>query len=339
ILVYVLAVTVSVMSTCFRPAEASLVAQLAETPEELTAANVCASTFDSVGAFSGPALGALFLAIGGPKVAFAAIAVAYVWSASFVARIPATGRAGLPEHVDETAEGLAAGLRAVRDEPRLKLFIGLYGIQTVVGGAFSVFVVVIALHVLSLGNAGVGFLQAATGVGSVLGAALALGLAGRRRTGGDLALGLVCFGAPLALVAAVPRTWVAVLALGVIGIGNSLVDISAVTLVQRNAPPAVAGRVFGVLEATLVGAIGIGAVVTPLLVHAFGARWALAVVGAVLPVAAALGWRALSVADAGAVVSEERLAAIAAVPFLDVLPLHAKEALASAVEPVELAAG
>jgi len=43
--------------------------------------------------------------------------------------------------------------------------------------------------------------------------------------------------------------------------------------------------------------------------------------------------------DAGAVVPEQQLAAIATVPFLDVLPLRRKEALASALGRLERAAG
>src|SRR4051794_12051102 len=52
-LVYVLATLTSVLGTVFHPAEASLIPVLARTPEELTAANVTSSTFDSVGAFAG----------------------------------------------------------------------------------------------------------------------------------------------------------------------------------------------------------------------------------------------------------------------------------------------
>src|ERR671932_1946670 len=55
LLVYVLAGLVSVSSTAFRPAEAALVPRLAQSPEELTAANVSATTIESIGSFGGPA--------------------------------------------------------------------------------------------------------------------------------------------------------------------------------------------------------------------------------------------------------------------------------------------
>jgi MFS family permease len=337
--VYALAILTSIVSTAFRPAEASLIPRLAETPEELTAANVCSSTFDSIGAFAGPAAGALLYALGGPTLAFVAVSATYLWSASFVARIPRVEQPRRDVHAHEETGGLAAGFRAVRGEPRLRIVIGLYGAQTMVAGAYSVLVVVVALQLLDLGNAGVGFLQAATGVGAVVGALVALGLVGRRRTAADFGLGLACFGLPLLALAALPRTWAAVLALGVLGIGNSIVDVSAVTLIQRTATAAVAGRVFGVLEAAAVGGLAVGSVLTPLLLHLVGARWTLVAAGAVLPVLSLATRRALVSIDTGAVVPEEQLAAIATVPFLDVLPLQRKEALAAALERIERPAG
>lgn len=338
-LVYALAIVTSIVSTAFRPAEASLIPRLAETPEELTAANVSSSTFDSVGAFAGPAAGALLYAVGGPTLAFVAVSVTYLWSAVFVARIPKTEQPQPAAHVHEDEGGIAAGFRAVKSEPRLRVVIGLYSAQTLVAGAYSVLVVVVALELLDLGNAGVGFLQAATGVGAVVGALIALALVGRKRTAADFGLGLACFGAPLLALAALPRTWAAIVALALLGIGNSVVDISAVTLIQRTASAAVAGRVFGLVEAAVVGGLAVGCVLTPLLLHLMGARWTLAVFGAILPLLSVVMRRALTSIDAGAVVPQEQLDAIATVPFLDVLPLQRKEGLAAALERVERRAG
>ena len=85
--VYALAVGASVFGAVFRPAEASLVPLVARSPQELTAANVAASTFDSIGVFVGPALGAFLIAFSGYTAAFAVIAATFAWSALFVLRI------------------------------------------------------------------------------------------------------------------------------------------------------------------------------------------------------------------------------------------------------------
>src|SRR5204863_7017166 len=95
---------------------------------------------------------------------------------------------------------LAAGFRAIGQEPRLRLLIALYGAQCLVFGALGVFVVAIALKLLGLGTAGVGLLQAACGVGALLGAAVSLSLVSRARVATDFAIGLLLSGAPLVLI-------------------------------------------------------------------------------------------------------------------------------------------
>src|SRR5690348_3052712 len=83
ITVYVVATVSTVLGTVFRPAEASLIPLLARSPEELTAANVSASTFESLGVFAGPSIAAFLLALGGPAAAFGFVAGTFAWSALF----------------------------------------------------------------------------------------------------------------------------------------------------------------------------------------------------------------------------------------------------------------
>jgi MFS family permease len=338
--VYVLATLTTILGTVFRPAESALLPVLARSPEELTAANVSANTLDSLGSFLGPALGALLLAFSGPAVVFAIVAGTFAWSAVFVARV----HAPVSESDAETEEsvgfgGLAGGFRAIRSEPRLQLLIGLYGAQCLVAGALGVLVVVTALKLLSLGNSGVGLLEAASGIGSLIGAAVALALVARKRLAGDFALGIVLWGAPLVLLGVFPNKIVALLALGIVGLGNTLVDISAMTLLQRTAPVEVAGRVFGVVESVTIGGLAVGALSVPILVALVGARGTLIAVGALLPVLAVLTWRQLARIDDGATVPEEQLLALRAIPFLAPLPLQSLEFLATRLTPSTLAQG
>src|SRR5207249_5510550 len=84
VVIYAIAALVGVAATAFRPAEAALVPSLARTPEELTAANVAASTIESVGIFGGPALGGILLAVSGPGLVFLVTAGTVLWSAFLV---------------------------------------------------------------------------------------------------------------------------------------------------------------------------------------------------------------------------------------------------------------
>src|SRR4051812_40770309 len=80
IVIYALASLVGIAATPFRPAQAAVTPALAETPEQLTAANVTASSIESVGIFAGPAIGGLLLVAAGPATVFAVTAGALVWS-------------------------------------------------------------------------------------------------------------------------------------------------------------------------------------------------------------------------------------------------------------------
>jgi len=124
----------------------------------------------------------------------------------------------------------------------------------------------VMLDLLDIGNAGLGFLNSAIGVGGLVGVALAFALVGRKRLASDFAVGLILIGLGLGLIGVWPTTVAALLLMGVFGIGNTLVDVSGMTLMQRAAPEEVLARVFGVLESLLLLTVGLGALVAPLLV-------------------------------------------------------------------------
>jgi MFS family permease len=341
--VWALAVCASVFGAVFRPAEAALIPLVSRSPQELTAANVTSSTFDSVGVFAGPALGAFLIAFAGYATTFTVVAATFAWSALFVLRISSAAPERSAEADEETEHGglrsLAAGFVTVGREPRLRLLIGLYDVQCFVAGALGVLIVATAIDLIGIGNAGVGILQSACGVGAVAGAGFAVTLIARSRLGGNLTAGLVLWGAPLIVIGVWPREWVAAVALAVLGIGNTLVDISAMTLVQRTTAPEVAGRVFGVLESSVVASLAVGALTAPALIGLVGTRGALLVVGAILPLLAVATRGRLAAIDDGAHIPLEQIAALRSVPFLTVLPLQTIEYLASRLQRVELPAG
>jgi MFS family permease len=337
--VYGLAALVAVVSTAFQPAQAALIPTLARDPRELTAANVASSTIESVGSFVGPALGGLLLAVTSPGVVFAVTAGAFVWSALNVARIPAT-----PPPRGEVAEEALhrealAGFRAIFAVPSLRLVVALYSAQTLVAGALNVLLIVAAIELLDLGRSGPGLLNSAVGIGGIIGAAVALGLVGLRGLGTAFAFGLVLWGLPLILFGAWPETAAAVLFLGLLGVGNTLVDVSGLTLLQRTASEEVLGRVFGVLESLVVGTLGLGAILAPLLVSLFGVRWSLVATGLLLPVLALVSWARLRGIDERAVLPERELALLRSLPLFAPLAPATLEHLARSLVRVLAPAG
>jgi MFS family permease len=341
IAIYLLAGLVSVVATAFRPAEAALIPSLARTPEELTAANVAASTIESVGIFAGPAIGGLLLAATGPGVVFLVTGAAMLWSALLIAGIrpsAETKERGDREAVSVRDE-LLAGFRTIARERRMRLLVGLFSAQTFVDGMLSVLIVVIALKLLDTGQAGVGFLNSAIGVGGLLGALAAAALVGRSRQAADFGLGIFIWGVPIALVAIWPTQAFVLVLLAVVGIGNTIVDVSGMTLLQRAAPDDVLARVFGVLESVLLLTSALGAIAAPLLLNWLGTRGALIVAGFVLPVVVVPAWPRLNAIDRAAKVPVERLELLRANPIFAPLPGSTLEQLAGALEEVRAPAG
>jgi hypothetical protein len=343
-LVYVLAGITSILGTAFLPAESAALPELARTPDELTAANVARSTIDSVGSFAGPALGGVLLATTDAGVVFFATAGTFLWGGLLVASIGRAGRGAAAEPPAEAERRgfireTTKGFRAIAGERGLRAVVSLYAAQTLVAGALGVLVVVTALDLLERGAGAVGYLNAASGIGGLAGALIAFALVGRRRLATDFGLGIVLWGAPLALIGAWPVMPVALVSLGVLGLGNTLVDVAGLTLLQRSAPPDVIARVFGVLEMLLVATMGLGAILVPLLVDLVGIRWSLVATGALLPVLAALTWRRLLAIDAEGHVPGPELAILGGVPLFAPLSGPALERLASQLEPVQFAPG
>src|SRR4029453_10898701 len=100
-------------------------------------------------------------------------------------------------------------------------------------------------------------------------------LIGRQRLASDFALGLVLWGIPIALIGIFPQPPVALILLAVVGIGNTVVDVAALTLLQRVVPDEVLTRVFGVVQSVFIGTVGLGGILGPPAVAAVGVRRAL----------------------------------------------------------------
>jgi MFS family permease len=334
LLVYGLAVVASIAGAAFYPAQAALLPSLVRTPEELAASNVALSTTSSVGMVAGPALGGALLAVSSPWVVFVVTAAAFLWSAACLARIPADSPAPPEGEAEKVLPALLGGFRAIASEPKLRVVIGLSGGQTLVFGALEVLLVIVALRLLHAGNAGVGWLNAAMGVGGLLGAVAATALVGRKRLAGDLGVGLLLFGFPLALTAAWTNTAFTVVLFAAIGIGNTIVDVSSITLMQRTAEGEVLARVFGVLESLIFVTLAVGALVTPALVAAIGPRPALLVAGVLLPAVLVPLWPRLAAIDASTRVPSAPLELLRAIPLFAQLPPPVLERLAASAAEV-----
>ena len=341
-LVYILSVLVVLAGTAFRPAQVAILPSLVERPEELTAANVVSSTVEGLGYFLGPAIAGVLLTVTGATAVFVFVAIVFGLSTLALVR-PLRLIGGSEEAADQPHESLAeavlAGARTIARNGDLRVLVGLFTGQTLVAGALAVLLVVVAIQLLGTGNAGVGWLDAAVGVGGVLGTFAALNLAGRRRLTPPFLVGIVLWSAPFLLIAAWPTVGVALFAFALIGVGNILVDVAGYTLLQRAVEDAVIARVFGAVQALYYASSAVGALVIPPLVAAAGTRWTLVITGLFLPVLVLIAGARMLQVDRAAAAPAAAVALLRDLPLFAPIPALALERLALHLHPLAVAAG
>ena len=338
--VYALVTLSSAAAVLFRPVHSALLPSLCRTPEELAGANVVRGALDSAATLAGPALSAVLLATGDPGLVLVIAAVASAWAALLMLRVhPDAAPIRDAADADGVVARTLAGWRAVRSRRDLRLLFALIGAQTFMRGAITVLTVVVAVELVGLGEAGVGTLNAALGAGAVLASGAAAFLVGTRRLGPWFGLGVVLWGAPLVVIGLVPTAPSALLMLALVGAGNALIDVAGFTLIARIAPASVLARVFGLLESVVAVTVGLGGVVTPLVISAVGLRPGLVVLGLLTPVLVALAWRRLRALDDDMVRRDAELDVLRGVAILDVLPLPTLETVARQLDHVVVPAG
>src|SRR5919201_1358377 len=339
-IVYALAILLTLVSQAFGPAESALLPTLAGTPEELAAANVASTTIEAAGYFVGPALGGFVLAVSNVQTVYLATAAAFLWSTAMLALI----RLPSAETTEEVVRGswqqeALAGFATIARDWRLRLIVGLFGLQTLVYGGFVVLAAVAAIRLLDLGSPGIGYLNAALGVGGLIGGVVAATLVGIRRLALTFGLALILWGGPILGGGLWANAASAFILIGLAGLGMALSDVAGFTLLQRAVSERVMARVFGVLRSAFFAGAGIGAIVAPALVNAFGIRTALIVTGSVIPALTIPALGMLAHVDRTLTAPAEELKRLRAIPMFAPLPAPTLEALASSLEPVRVGAG
>jgi MFS family permease len=340
--VYVLAIAATIANTPFRSSQAALTPTLAGTPEELTAANAVASGIESVAIFAGPAIAGVLLGITSAAAVFAFTALLVVVSALFVLliRVQYTERPRRELDAGTIAAERLAGFTTLSRNPSLRVMMGLLTAQTTMFGALQVFIVVTAIDLLDLGQSGVGYLNAAIGVGAFVGALAALSLTGTRRLSPAFLVGLVAVSLPLAAIGLWQEAGVALLCLGLMGVANSFVDVAGLTLIQRTVPDEVLARVFGVIQMVWMGAMGIGAALAPALIAWLGVSTSMVVVGLILPGLVLVFGRTVARIDREAAAPDaNELRILVSVPIFTPLPGGSIEHLAARLVPLRVEAG
>jgi MFS family permease len=289
-----LAIVAAGGSAFFYPAMGAYMPSLVRDERELGPANSAWASLQNISYIIGPAVGGILLAVGGVELAFILNAASFLVIIAILWTLPSQGRPGAAAAkaaapvtaggapAAATAGSVAAAIGdepvteaatlpaepvevgpAVASPPKLATvpLAGLGIIQFLagfLGGGLQVLTTVLAIHVLSAGEAANGYLNAAIGIGGLLGAIASGVLVLRRGLGGPLIVGTVVLGIGMFVLGAIPNLLVALIAIGVVSAGALIVDIITTTVFQRIVPDALRGRWTGVFMtvSTISGAAG-----------------------------------------------------------------------------------
>jgi predicted MFS family arabinose efflux permease len=270
--------------TVFFPAEAALTPQLVG-EEDLAAANSLNSMVGNGSVIIGPAIGAVLLALGPPEVTFFINGATFLFSAWAVSQVRSRSRS------TDVTEGGAAGVlkqmsvgfKAMTSNSTAFLLIMFSVAASFLYGTDTVLFVVLSEEKLGSGPEGFGYLLAALGVGGILAAPLVNRLSKSKRLGTVIAVGMIAYGLPTLFMVWVEEPGVAFALQVVRGAGTILVDVLAITAIQRTLAPDLISRVFGVYMGLVLAAISLGAYITAPILGWIGLDSTLTLYGIVFP--------------------------------------------------------
>lgn len=273
-LAFPLVFVITTLASIFRPSLQSSVPAVVP-PDNLVQANSLLSQVESVSFVLGPGLGGVFILIGHPQAAFVVTGLAYTLSAlTFIfIRIPRRELEVRPTEGAWLSQTLA-GFRFLFRENQgvLAAFMMTIAAAGLLSGAFWTLILVLAVQTFHLGGQGTGYLNAANGIGGLLGG-LAVGLLiTRLRLNQLFMVGSAVNFLVVILIGLSPFGAGAFLALIVFGFSDVISQVSGITVIQTATPSELLGRVFGAYESTLVVSMLLGTLAAGPLISLWGPR-------------------------------------------------------------------
>jgi MFS family permease len=334
-------------STFFGPAIAAFLPSLARDESELGPANSAWASLDNLGFVIGPALAGLLIAVGGLTVAFLLNAISFAVVAVVLWRLPSAGAlASAAQQAAASEDETPPAKPSVELWPKLRELArpltGLAVINTVGGfvfGGLGVLTVVIAVDVLQQGDAATGYLNAAVGVGGLIGAVGSGVLVLRRRLGPPLVAGGLVLALGLVFLGWSGSLLPALLAMAVASAGDLVMEVVATTLFQRSVPDEIRGRAYGMMHTLTVSAYAAGSLLMPIMAGLTSTLVVLAGAGIAMAAAVLIGVLLIGPAAIAAVTLDPIRARLLHVPVFAGLPPARLDLAAQRAEIRQVAPG
>ena len=335
-----LAAVVRVAASGQVPAAARLVPMVAGGRDLSHVAARQAAT-DKLMLLAGPAIGGVLLLAVRPDVEILALAV-LVAIAAVISHGLASPRAVLPRQQRMAADPgpIVAPAHA---NAGTGVFVALIALSGFIYGTDTVLLAEFAKVRLHLGDAGYGELFAGLGAGGLLAAPVVNRLAREHRLAGWLSLGLIAYGLPSVLIAHSHDAFPVVVLEALRGAGSLTVDVVALTQLQRIVLPQGIPRLTARLTATVFGAVAVGALTTPVLLHALRTTGTFSLLGVIPPAFALVAYPTLRRCDVRTTRRYAelggRIAVLEQLGLLEATSRPVLERLAADVTDVEVPAG
>jgi hypothetical protein len=192
---------------------------------------------------------------------------------------------------------MAVGLRTMLSLRAARTLVAFCALVCFVYGTDTVLLVGVSQHRLHTGAEGFGYLLAGIGLGGILMALAVNRLASSRRLAPVIIAGVAGYCLPTALLTVIHSPGIAFAVEVLRGASTLVVDVLAVTSLQRAVAPEQLARVFGVFYALILGAIAVGTVITPEVVSLAGLNTSLLIMAAAPFAVGLLGFPALLAID------------------------------------------
>lgn len=344
VLALVFAGLTAASNVVYDPAVAATIPSVVD-EQELVAANALNGTIDNLVVIAGPAIGAVLLALSSPVWVFAINGASFAAAAVIVSRMRARSR---PVDVSEGGTAgllrqMTLGARTIARLPAARTLVAFSVLVSFVYGTDTILFVGVSAHRLGTGAQGFGYLMAGLGIGGIAIALAVDRLARSRRLAPIITAGTVGYCLPTALLTVIHSPELAFAVQIVRGASTLVVDVLAITALQRAVPSDQLARVFGTFSALFIGAIAIGTVVTPAVVSALGLNAALLIMAFGPSAIGLLGWPALTSVDRRSAARAEALAVrVAMLEGLDIFAAASRpvlERLAAVASEVTFGSG
>lgn len=263
------------------PARQSLVPSLVGERQLMQAVGLNTMAFNGSGIF-GPSLAGVLIATVGVAGCFFANAASYlaVLTALWLMDVP-PAKAGRQESV---GEDIRQGIGLLVRHRHLMAILGIVAAINFFGRPYIRLMPTLAREVLRVGPSGLGLLQAAPGVGTIL-AVFLLGAIGEAAQKGKLLVGAaMATGAMVVLFALSPWFAASMGLLVLVGTGQAVAMAAANTLLQTSVAPDQRGRIMGLYGMVTFGMLSLGTLPLGALAGVVGVPLTLALGGAVVVV-------------------------------------------------------